>query len=108
MKLSKAWVESLKVTQPYRFQDKPQEQDGLNSYRNSGLRVDHDQIQQELQDIKLQEVYKSSVFNSQKRQPRGIKNGAIELEVSPRGGFRSTIDTTKEDMDQVLHRILLK
>ena len=39
---------------------------------------------------------------------RGIKNNVIELEVSPRGGFRSTIDTSKEDMDQVLHRILLK
>lgn len=28
--------------------------------------------------------------------------------MSPAGGFRSTIDTSKEDMDKVLHRILLK
>jgi hypothetical protein len=56
----------------------------------------------------MQEVFKSSVFNSQKRQQRGIKNNMIELEISPRGGFRSTIDTSKEDMDQVLNRILLK
>ena len=43
-----------------------------------------------------------------KLSPRGIKNGAIELEVSPKGGYRKPLLPTKEDTNKLLNEILIR
>ena len=100
MKLSKAWIDAVKVTQYYKHDAEIDEK--VNNYRMSA-RVVHDQIKQEAQDLRLQEVYQQSVFSKMKMSPRGIKKGAIELEVSPRGGYRKTLQPEKEDTNKLLN-----
>lgn len=53
-------------------------------------------------------MYQQSVFSRIKKSPKGIKNGAIELEVSPRGGYRKPLQPDKEDSNKLLNQILLK
>ena len=112
--LRRNWDETLRVTQPYRFDPQLNQKASaanLPESRNFGYRIDsrivRDQLLQEAQDLKLREAYQTSVFSKAKRSPRGIKKQGVSLERTAEGGYRNTLATEMPDHTQ-LNKLLLK
>lgn len=91
-RLQKAWDETLRVTQPYRFDERLNARasnKNLPTTKSGVLRLGEalvrDQVLQEAHDVKLHELFAQSHFSRKRRrsEARGIKDGAIQLMRGP-------------------------
>lgn len=111
------WHESLRVAFPYKYDPKTVARGSpvnLPESRNGGYRIGsiiaRDNIVQEAQEIRLKEAYQTSVFTKQRKSPRGIMRGGIQLQRGPNGGFYNSKTDRGEDTEPTvtLNELLAK
>lgn len=102
------------LTQPYLYDRGIFEKStvtNLTGDRNGGLRVGtvlvRDQLMEEAHNIRMKEVYQTSVFAKNKRSPRGVMRGAIQLARGPNGGFYNS-KSIRTEFKNELEDLLLK